>query len=232
MRVAIIPARGGSKRIPRKNIRTFRGKPIIAYSIEAAVNSGCFDRVICSTDDDEIAAVARTLGAEVPFIRPANIADDFATTSDVIKHAIQWLNNHGPAVQQVCCIYATAPFVTADILQTALEQLTTHNAEYAFSATAYDFPIQRALQINEQGRVNMLQPEHLKTRSQDLTPCFHDAGQFYWATAHAFLNDLPIFADHSIAVLIPSYKVQDIDTPDDWISAEAMHQVLESQGRL
>ena len=167
MNIAIIPARGGSKRIPRKNIKEFHGKPIIAYSIEAALLSGCFDKVIVSTDDKEIAEVASKYGAEIPFIRPSEISDDYATTLDVIEHAVQWYLNKGEAPDNVCCIYATAPFVNADSLRSAFKTLKNRKLDYVFSATSYAFPIQRALSMNEQGKVQMFQPEKFNSRSQD-----------------------------------------------------------------
>ncbi|CAH1535367.1 Pseudaminic acid cytidylyltransferase [Vibrio owensii] len=182
MRVAIIPARGGSQRIPRKNIKPFFGQPMIAYSIKAARESGCFDRVIVSTDDLEIADVAKQYGAEMPFIRPAGISDDHATTMDVIQHAASWLAESGGKLSYICCIYATAPFVRADKLAEGLESVTQPGVDYAFSATTFPFPIQRALKVTETGTVSMFMPEHQNIRSQDLEEAIHDAGQFYWGT--------------------------------------------------
>lgn len=226
MNVAIIPARGGSKRIPRKNIKLFHGKPIIAYSIEAAINSGCFDKVIISTDDAEIADISRALGAEVPFIRPDSISDDFSTTLDVIKHALDWYKQNNRGITKVCCIYATAPFITPEALQKGLATLNSADLDYAFSATNYAFPIQRALKITSQNTVEMFQPEHLSTRSQDLEEAYHDAGQFYWGTAAAFINRKPFFSPRAKAVLLPRKYVQDIDTQEDWVLAEALFKVL------
>lgn len=225
MNIAIIPARGGSKRIPRKNIKEFHGKPMIAYSIEAALDSKCFDKVIVSTDDAEIAEVAIQYGAEVPFMRPANIADDYATTLDVIKHAIGFTEQQAWGVENVCCIYATAPFLTPEFIQKGLQELTKSTIDYAFSATSFPFPIQRAIRLNAQGRVEMLQPEHLNTRSQDLEEAYHDAGQFYWGTATAFLKGKAMFTSHSKAVLLPRACVQDIDTEEDWEYAELLFSV-------
>ncbi len=226
MNIAIIPARGGSKRIPRKNIKEFHGKPIIAYSIEAALLSGCFDKVIVSTDDKEIAEVASKYGAEIPFIRPCEISDDYATTLDVIEHAVQWYLNKGEVPDNVCCIYATAPFVNADSLKSAFKTLKNSKLDYVFSATSYAFPIQRALSMNEQGKVQMFQPEEFNSRSQDLEEAYHDAGQFYWGTADAFLNKRAIFGANSMVELLPRKQVQDIDTPEDWELAEALYKVL------
>lgn len=227
MNIAIIPARGGSKRIPRKNIKEFHGKPMIAYSIEAALESNCFDKVIVSTDDSEIAEIAIKYGAEVPFIRPDNIADDYATTLDVIKHAIEFTEQQGWGVKNVCCIYATAPFLTPEFIKKGLQELTKNTINYAFSATSFPFPIQRAIRLNAQERVEMLQPEHLNTRSQDLEEAYHDAGQFYWGTATAFLNGKPFFSPQSKAILLPRKRVQDIDTPEDWELAEALYKALQ-----
>jgi pseudaminic acid cytidylyltransferase len=226
MKVAIIPARGGSKRIPRKNIKLFHGKPLIAYSIEAALASNCFDKIIVSTDDEEIAKIAKQFGAEVPFMRPNGIADDYATTMDVIKHAISWLNDNQNKVEYVCCIYATAPFLTAQIIQQAYEQLVKGGFNYTFSATSYAFPVQRALKLKNNGSIEMFMPEHMNTRSQDLEEAYHDAGQFYWGKAVAFLNQRAIFSPQSNAFLLPRNSVQDIDTLEDWNNAEVMFELL------
>lgn len=221
MRMAVIPARGGSKRIPRKNIRPFCGRPIIGWSIEAALRSGCFDLVIVSTDDDEIAAVAREWGATVPFIRPPELSSDHAGTLPVVRHAVEWAQAEGHSPQEVCCLYATAPFVTAELLRTGLAALGHHQADYAFSVTSFPFPIQRALRLRD-GRVEMFQPEHAQTRSQDLEAAFHDAGQFYWGRAEAWLEERAVFSSASTAVRLPRHLVQDIDTPEDWLRAEWM----------
>lgn len=221
MRVAIIPARGGSKRIPRKNIKLFGGQPMLAWSIDAAQQSGCFDRILVSTDDPEIADIAKTHGAEVPFVRPLELSDDHTGTIPVIAHAISWQNTHGKQeVSQACCIYATAPFVRAQDLKRGLDVLESSGADYAFSVTSYAFPIQRALRITPEQRVSMLQPEHFNTRSQDLEEAFHDAGQFYWGRADAWLQNKVIFGDTSTPVKIPRHLVQDIDTNEDWVRAE------------
>lgn len=228
MRLCIIPARGGSKRIHRKNIRDFYGKPIFAWSIEAAINSECFDRIIVSTDDEEIAFVAKRYGAEVPFMRPAHLADDYTSTTAVIAHAIDWQNSHGEAADKVCCLYATAPFVQATDLQKGLDILESSEAEYAFSVTSYEFPIQRAVRIMGNQRVEMFQPEHFNTRSQDLEEAWHDAGQFYWGRAAAWLGNKPIFSTDAVPVLLPRHRVQDIDTLEDWERAELMFKLLNS----
>lgn len=226
MRVAIIPARGGSKRIPRKNIRSFCGKPMIAWSIETALGSGCFDKVIVSTDDADIAEVARGHGAEVPFMRPAELSDDHTGTIAVIRHAIEWLNERGPSIEAVCCLYATAPFVCANDLRKGLGMLEQQDCDYAFSVTSYPFPIQRAIRLTPQGRVGMFHPEHFQTRSQDLEPAFHDAGQFYWGRAQAWLAGRLIFGPYSLPVMLPPHRVQDIDTTEDWTRAEWLFKAM------
>jgi N-acylneuraminate cytidylyltransferase len=222
MKIAVIPARGGSQRIPRKNIKPFLGKPMIAWSIEAALRSGCFDRVIVSTDDAEIATVARSFGAEVPFLRPADLSDHHTPTIPVLAHAIEWMKTHGWVPDLVCCIYATAPMISVTDLQKSLHTLVQNNCDYVFSATSYAFPIQRAFQLNAQERVEMFYPEHFGTRSQDLPHAYHDAGQFYWGKAKAWVTHAPIFSSQAMAHLLPRHRVQDIDTPEDWIRAELL----------
>lgn len=230
MKLAIIPARGGSKRIPRKNIKPFCGKPMIAWSIEAAQESGCFDRVIVSTDDAEIAEVARQYGAEVPFMRPLELSDDHTGTIPVIRHAIETINSQGRAVEQACCLYATAPFIRAEDLRRGLELLQGSGGNYAFSVTSYAFPIQRAIRLTPEGRVEMFNPEHFSTRSQDLEEAYHDAGQFYWGRAEAWLQGQMIFSPASLPVMLPRHRVQDIDTPEDWVRAEWMFKAMQVQG--
>ncbi len=229
MRLAVIPARGGSKRIPRKNIKPFCGKPMIAWSIEAALQSACFDQVIVSTDDVEIAEVARHWGATVPFMRPAELADDHTGTIPVIRHAVAWINGTEHTVEQACCLYATAPFVSAEDLRCGLESLQSSNCDYAFSVTSYAFPIQRAIRLNSEGRVEMFSPAHFNTRSQDLEEAYHDAGQFYWGRAEAWLQGKLIFGPDSLPVLLPRYRVQDIDTQEDWVRAEWLFKAMTAQ---
>lgn len=229
MKLAVIPARGGSKRIPRKNIKPFCGMPMIAWSIEAALQSACFDHVIVSTDDSEIAGVARQFGASVPFIRPPELSDDHTGTIPVIRHAIEWFNSQGNVVDYVCCLYATAPFVSASDLRRGLDTLQTAGCDYAFSVTSYAFPIQRAIRVTRQGRVEMFNPEHFNTRSQDLEEAFHDAGQFYWGRAEAWLQGRVIFGPSSVPVTLPRHRVQDIDTPEDWVRAEWLFQAMQYQ---
>ncbi|MBO9469660.1 pseudaminic acid cytidylyltransferase [Endozoicomonas sp. G2_2] len=231
--VAIIPARGGSKRIPRKNIRDFCGRPIIAWSIQAALESGCFERVIVSTDDEEIAAVARRCGAETPFLRPAALADDYAGTVPVIAHAIEWLQIHGDAPEAVCCLYATAPLVQPEDIRRGRKALESESVDYTFSVTSYAFPIQRALRITDNGRAKMFYPEHVDTRSQDLEEAWHDAGQFYWGRSSSWVSAKPILTTDAIPIRLPRERVQDIDTPEDWQRAQWLlkaMQVKESDG--
>ncbi|WP_028492441.1 pseudaminic acid cytidylyltransferase [Thioalkalivibrio sp. ALE19] len=231
MKVAIIPARGGSKRIPRKNVGSFCGKPMIAWSIEAARASGCFDRVIVSTDDDGIAVVAEQHDAEVPFRRPADLADDHTGTVPVIAHAIEWLQARGEDPQTVCCLYATAPFVRSDDIRRGQEALEASNAEYALSVTSYAFPIQRALRMTDAGRLVMFHPEYANTRSQDLEEAWHDAGQFYWGRSAAWLSGVPIMNSDSIPIVLPRERVQDIDTPEDWRRAEWLFKAMQAEAR-
>ena len=229
MRLAVIPARGGSKRIPRKNIKLFCGKPMIAWSIEEALQSGCFDQIVVSTDDAEIAEVARQCGAQVPFMRQAELSDDHTGTTAVMAHAINWFATQGQAPVQVCCLYATAPFVSADDLRRGLTVLTETGSDYAFSVTSYAFPIQRAIRINETGRVEMFNSGHFNTRSQDLEEAYHDAGQFYWGHPDAWLQGRMIFSPAAAPVMLPRHRVQDIDTPEDWARAEWMFKALQAQ---
>lgn len=228
-RIAIIPARGGSKRIPRKNIKDFCGKPMMAWSIEAAKASGCFDRIIVSTDDREIAKVAEQWGAEAPFLRPNDLADDYTGTLPVIRHAVEWLNDHEMMVGYACCVYATAPFVTPEDIQRGWELMQQSVASFVFSVTSYAFPIQRAIRITENGRVAMFNPEHFQTRSQDLEEAWHDAGQFYWGTADSWLEEKMIFGEDSVLVKLPRNRVQDIDTPEDWARAEWLFKAMQAE---
>jgi len=232
MNICVIPARGGSKRIPRKNIKEFLGQPVIAYSIKAAIDSQCFDKVIVSTDDAEIAEVVKSFGASVPFMRPDELADDYASTIPVVKHAIEWFDDQGQSPSEVCCLYATAPFVRASTIRKAYEQMQSTQADYCFTATSFAFPIQRAIKITAENRVEMLYPEHLETRSQDLEESYHDAGQFYWGKAEAFKQKKPLFSKNSTPYILPRQLVQDIDTPEDWKRAELMYQVLKKSGEM
>jgi pseudaminic acid cytidylyltransferase len=230
MRVAIIPARSGRKRIPGKNIKPFAGRPIIAYSIETALASGLFQRVIVSTDSEEIAAVARVHGAETPFLRPARLADDFTTTADVVLHALDWLENHETPAKYACCIYATAPFLQSQFLRQGLELLLASGAASVFTVTTFPAPIYRALTKEKDGRLAMMWPEHELTRSNDLPETFHDAGQFYWLDAHRFRIDKRLYSPDARPVVLPRYLVQDIDTAEDWLTAGAMYAALGTLG--
>lgn len=223
--IAIIPARGGSKRIPKKNIKEFHGKPLIAYSIEMAIESNLFDRIIVSTDNEEIASVAKKLGAEVPFIRPKELSDDLTGTGDVIKHALAWLKSEGEIFELACTIYATAPLLQSKYLIEGYNILKDSTAVNAFSATSMPFPIQRTFRISDEGRCEMFTAEHYMTRSQDLEEAYQDAGQFYWTKVNQKSNE-NMFGRDSIPIILPRFLVQDIDTLEDWQRAELMYEVL------
>lgn len=231
MKIAVIPARGGSKRIPYKNIKLFSDKPLIAHSIQVALKTGLFDKVIVSTDDQKIADVAVQYGAEVPFMRPNTLADDFTGTTPVVRHAIQYYLDLGQPIDFCCCIYATAPLLQAEYLIKGFEQLQAqNNACFAFSVTSFPFPIQRALKLNQAG-VAPMYPEFISQRSQDLTQAYHDAGQFYWGRSEAYMAGKKMFAPHSIPIILPRHLVQDIDTMEDWQSAEMLYQLLNQKTR-
>ncbi len=225
MKIAVIPARGGSKRIPRKNIKPFHGKPMIGYAIEAALASEAFDRVIVSTDDVEIAEVAKAHGAELPFIRPPELADDHTPTVPVIAHAIRVCDELGWGVEDVCCIYPGVPFISTGDLRIALEQLMSTEAHYVFPVTGFPSPIQRALRRLPDGSVQPFQPEHAATRTQDLEPGYFDVGQFYWGRKGAWLDGLNIHLNGTTLV-IPEWRVVDIDTLADWKRAELLYATL------
>lgn len=226
--VAVIPARGGSKRIPRKNIREFCGKPMIGWAIETARESGLFDRLLVSTDDEEITRIAGSFGAEVPFRRPDELAGDKVGTGPVIVHAVNWIMEHWGEPAYVCTIYPTAPFLRTEDLARGLEKLKeSGDVHKTFAVTSFPYPIQRALRLTDQGRVEMFQPEHEDSRSQDLEEAYHDAGQFYWSTTRGVLDQIPTFSRSSKAVILPRHRVHDIDTEEDWKRAEAMFRVLE-----
>ncbi|GGP00282.1 pseudaminic acid cytidylyltransferase [Stakelama pacifica] len=234
MNVAVIPARGGSKRIPRKNLLDFCGRPMIVWSIAAAIESGCFDRVIVSTDDAEIADVAREAGAEIPFLRPPALADDFTPTVPVVCHAIEQLEAQAGGARSlgaICCLYATAPFVRATDLERGLTLLRESGSDFAVSVASYPAPIQRALRVNRDGRLEMIVAENMLVRSQDLEPAWHDAGQFYWGTRNAWFSGNPLLGPSASAVTLPRARVQDIDTPEDWATAEAMFRALHEPSR-
>jgi pseudaminic acid cytidylyltransferase len=232
MKLCVIPARGGSKRIPRKNIKSFCGQAMIGYSIKAALDSQCFDQVIVSTDDAEIADVAKSFGVSAPFVRPDELANDYTATMPVIKHAIEWFDDQEQSPSEVCCLYATAPFVSAGTIEKAYDQMQSTQADYCFTTTSFSFPIQRAIKITEDNRIEMFYPEHFETRSQDLEESYHDAGQFYWGKAEAFKQQKPLFSKGATPYILPRHLVQDIDTPEDWKRAELMYQVLMKNGEL
>lgn len=225
-KVAIIPARGGSKRIPKKNIKDFCTKPLIAYSIQAAQESELFEKIIVSTDDEKIAEIVRGYGAKTPFVRPKELGDDFTGTGPVVQHALDFLKDQGEDFDFACTIYATAPFLSAEVLIKSFEKLENSDAKRCFSATTMAYPMQRSFKINENGRCEMFFPEHFNTRSQDLEEAYHDAGQFYWDNLH-IKSDKNTFDTDSIPFVLPRYLVQDIDTPEDWEMAELMYKVLQ-----
>ncbi|WP_166222452.1 pseudaminic acid cytidylyltransferase [Pseudomonas atagonensis] len=227
--VVIIPARGGSKRIPRKNLALFDGVPMIARSIRTALDCGLFEQVVVSTDDEEIADVARAHGATVPFMRPATLADDFTGTAAVIVHALEQL----PAFDYACCLYATAPLLQARFLCEGFELLAQHpEKSFAFSVCSFGFPVQRALTVNGEGALSALYPEFRNTRSQDLPEAFQDAGQFYWGRRDAWLNGEVLYSPSSLPVILPRHLVQDIDTVEDWKRAEYLYAALKAGGEL
>ncbi len=227
--IAIIPARGGSKRIPRKNIKDFLGKPIIAYSIQAALDSGIFDEVMVSTDDEEIAEVARRYGASVPFMRSEATSNDYATTADVINEVMKWYDDNGSTYDLICCIYATAPFVTPEKLQQGRKILNDSTFDSAFTCTAFSYPVLRGLVIDDAGRIAMRWPEYRNSRSQDLPQFYHDAGQFYFATTKAFRKANGFWGENTAPIVVSELEVQDLDTLTDWKIAEMKYRILEDR---
>lgn len=223
--ICIIPARGGSKRIPRKNVKSFLGKPIIAYSIEAAISSGLFDTVMVSTDDVEIAEIARQYGAEIPFMRSTKNASDHATTFAVISEVIDEYKKRSTSFEYACCIYSCAPFVTKEKLIESYSALQEGSFDSVFPVMPFGFPIQRALKLNKQGRISFFNPEFALTRSQDLDPSFHDAGQFYWFRVEKCMNYGAIITDNSGAIELSELEGQDIDTETDWQLAELKYHL-------
>lgn len=223
--IAVITARGGSKRIPRKNIKDFNGKPIMAYSIEAAVGSGVFDKVMVSTEDEEIADIARHFGAEVPFYRSAETASDYATTTDVLNEVISGYEKMGESYDIVACIYPTAPFITSKRLREAVQRLKASDADSLIPVVRFSFPPQRAMEIRE-GYLIFRQPEYMNSRSQDLTPHYHDAGQFYVFKKDSFIRNQRIMAGRILPMELPETEVQDIDNPVDWQLAELKYKLI------
>ncbi len=226
MRIAVIPARGGSRRIPRKNTKEFCGKPIIGWPIEAAISSGLFAHILVSTEDAEIGAVAAELGAEIPFHRPASLAGDHSGTTEVIAHATRWALDQGWPLTAVCCIYATAALMQIEDLRLGADTLESGDWAYTFSAAECTTAIFRAFRELPEGGVEMFFPEHFQARSQDLPRALYDAAQFYWGKPSAWMEGKAIFSRHSCPIVLPRWRVQDIDNPDDWRRAELMFRQL------
>ncbi len=227
--LCIIPARGGSKRIPRKNIKAFLGKPIIAYSIEVALNSGLFDEVMVSTDDAEIAEVAKKYGATVPFLRSEKTADDFATIAEVISEVLDFYNVRGMKPEIICCLFATAPFLTTELISEGMHNVSEGKYDSAFTVQKFGYPIFRALKKNENGNLEMFWEQYLNTRSQDLPTAFHDAGQLYFAKAHALIAEGTFFTKNSTGIELSPKQAIDIDTPEDWEFAEKLYSILKTE---
>lgn len=230
--IAIITARGGSKRIPRKNIRDFLGKPIIAYSIEAAISSRLFSDVMVSTDDIEIAAIAKQYGASIPFMRSTQNSDDYAGTDDVIEEVLFQLKENGKEYDNACCIYPASPFINVNSLQCGYDLLTGNNYDTVFPVCAYSYPVLRSLSMNADGKVAMNWPENLHKRSQDLPAIYHDAGQFYWLKIAEFLRTKKLFTDNTGAIVLNELQVQDIDNETDWKLAELKYLLLTKKEQL
>lgn len=218
MKIAIIPARGGSKRIPRKNIRDFAGRPMIDWTIKAAKESRLFEHVVVSTDDDEIAEIAITCGAEVPFKRPADLADDHTTTVSVVAHAVRTCNTLGWSLDHICCLYPCAPFLMTQDLITSYKLLVDRKVHFVYPVTEYPHPIQRALRYLPSGKMAFYSSEFELTRTQDLEVAYHDAGQFYWGSVSAWLEERNMHTD-GLGMPIPKWRVVDIDTEEDWVRA-------------
>jgi N-acylneuraminate cytidylyltransferase len=232
MNIAIIPARGGSKRIPRKNIKPFYGKPMLAYPILAALESGLFDQVVVSTDDDEIAEVAQAFGASVPFKRPAALAQDDTATAPVIIHAIEWFEAQGHAVKEAACFYPCTPFVDAHLLNQAYAHWQATDAAYCFAVCEYPSAPQRALKQLANGRLESMYPQYRLTRTQDLEKTFFDAGQFYFTDAQTYKTGVSMHSDAATPFILPRHLAHDIDTLEDWHLAELMYGVLNPSAQL
>jgi len=224
--IAIITARGGSKRIPKKNIRSFLGKPIIAYSIETALSSGIFDEVMVSTDSQEIADVAVKYGAKVPFLRSAKNSDDHSSTADVVEEVLLEYKKQGKEFDSVCCIYPTAPFITSERLQESMKLLKDVSADSIVPVTSFSYPIWRSFKIDSDGRIKMNWPENMNSRSQDLPPAYHDCGQFYCLNAPEFLTQKKLFMDKTFPIIVSELEVQDIDNEEDWKMAELKYGIV------
>jgi pseudaminic acid cytidylyltransferase len=231
MRIAVIPARGGSKRIPRKNIKIFNGKPMIAWSIESAIFSGLFEHIIVSTDDVEIAEISKKYGAAVPFMRPKELSTDYVGTTEVIAHATQWALTQGWKITGVCCILATAPFMMSEDIKHGLDEYETDNWDYTFAVTDFAAPIFRSFYEPPNGGVEMFFPEHFSTRSQDLPIALHDAAQFYWGRPSAWIEMKRVFGPNSALIKIPRWRVQDIDNEQDWARAELLSCLIKQMNK-
>jgi pseudaminic acid cytidylyltransferase len=225
MTIAMIPARGGSKRIPRKNIKLFDGKPMIAHAITAAIASGLFEHVVVSTDDEEIASISRDWGAETPFVRPDELSNDYTATVPVVAHGIQACRALGWTFEYVCCIYPGVPFIQTDDLRGALDLLNQTQTDYCFPVTEFPSSIQRALRRLDDGQMQPFSPQFELTRTQDLEMAYHDAGQYYWGHSRAWLENAKIHSS-GVGYLIPNWRVVDIDTPEDWKRAEFLFKSL------
>jgi pseudaminic acid cytidylyltransferase len=224
--IAIIPARGGSKRIPRKNIRIFAGKPMIAHSIDIALRSELFDRVIVSTDDEDIAEVALHHGAEVPFIRPEALSGDYIGLAEVIAHTLDRVAEKGREPLAACCILATAPFIQIQDIKKGLDLLNGGGWQYVLSATTFGSSIFRGFKSSDTQGLEMFFPSHVHTRSQDLPEAMHDAGQFYWGRPQAWRERLSVLDKWTTLIELPSWRVQDIDTKEDWSRAELIYNLM------
>jgi len=228
-KITIITARGGSKRIPKKNIKFFLGKPIIAYSIETAINSGLFDEVMVSTDDSEIANISIKYGAKVPFIRSKKNSDDFSTTPDVLLEVLDSYRKIKKKFDLGCCIYPTAPLISFDNLKISMDKLISGSVDTVFPAVSFSYPIQRALYLDENTKIKMLNPNHYRTRSQDLKKFYHDAGQFYWFNISRFLEKKKLWTNNTEIIEISELESQDIDNEDDWKIAELKYKLKKNE---
>ena len=224
--LAIIPARGGSKRIPHKNIKPFLGRPIIAYSIEAALGTGLFEEVMVSTDDVEIAEIARQEGASVPFLRSMENANDYATLADVLVEVINAYKGRGDEFDLICCLLPTAPLISSEDVRSAYDQLVMSTFDSICPVVAFSYPILRSLSIDEKGNLNMNWPEYRFSRSQDLRPAYHDSGTFYWIKTSSLLKDKKLLSENGTAIVLDEFRVQDIDTDTDWALAEMKYKLL------
>ncbi len=231
MKLCVIPARGGSKRIPRKNVRSFLGAPVISYAIKAALESGVFDEVVVSSDDPEIIEMAKRFGATVPFVRPDHLSDDHTTTVEVLNHCLNWFESQGNIVQSLACIYPVNPFLTSSLLQNAHNAWSNSDAQYCFSVSEFHSAPQRALTMTAEGRISSIDDRYRNTRTQDLDKAYFDAGMFYFFDSEALKQGLPIYSEVSLPYVLPRYQAHDIDTEDDWQYAEKIYKAFENDFR-